>query len=223
MKNINLDVWAIRKYPEKLEKALKNIQEGSTDNLLYTNYPCDFEIGGEQITIRQFDTMLFSPSSNTLILFMHDGKTTPEDIKKNLTERGIHYREIANKKPTDSYENDESIKELWLAREKSVLVEALKDSKDKGYPASIYHHNLTSSLQLTYLTHQDEVEALESRSSIGIVELPDKLVLLISQGNQRSITERQIYDAHAEVSMNMLVDFHKEIGLHKKETVKVLK
>lgn len=223
MENSNLDVWAIQGYPEELQNALKNIQEGSTDNLLYTNCSCDFEIGGEKITTRQFDTMLYSPSSDTLVLLMRDGKATPEDIKKNLAERGISYREIANKKPTDSYENDESIKDLWFAREKYVLVDALKNSKEKGYRGSIYHPEVASSLRLTYLTPQDEVEALDGRNSLGVVELPDKLVLLISQDDQRNITERQVYDAHAEVGMNILVDYRSEIGLHEKETVKVLK
>jgi len=223
MENSNLDVWAIQLYPEELETALKNIKEGSTDNLLYTNCSCNFEIGGEQVTTRQFDTMLFSPSSDTLVLLMRDGKATPEDIKKNLTERGIYYREIANKEPTDSYENDESIKELWFAREKYVLVDALNDSKEKGYHSSIYHPNVASSLQLTYLTPQDEVEALDGRNFMGAIELPDKLVLLISQNDQRNITERQVYDTHEEVGMNILVDFHSKIGLHEKEAVKVLK
>lgn len=219
----NLDVWAIQKYPEELDNALSNIKINSQDNILFSNCSCNMRIGSKHVT-RNFDTMLYAEDSDTLVILMKDGKATTEDIRKNLDNRNILYHEVIFDKEEDSeYYDDESIKELCFAREAYVLEDAVVDSKNRGYNKCIYYPAVDGNLDLQYLDNNSELSVVDGRFFKGVVEFPDKMVLLINQNDPRNVTSEVVLGLFGKYEISVLVDSSRNIKSLEDENSKVLK
>ena len=219
----NLDVWAIQKYPEELSIALSNIKGDSKNNILFSNCSCDMRIGNKHVN-RNFDTMLYAEDSDTLVILMKDGKVTASDIRKNLDDRNILYHEVVFDREEDhEYRDDESIKELWFAREPYVLEDAFIDSKNRCYNECIYYPVVDGSLELQYLNNNKELSMVDGRIFRGVVEFPDKMILLINQNDPRNITKKDIMKLFGKHEISVLVDESRSIKSLEDECPKVLK
>ena len=220
--NSNLDVWAIQHYPGELQTALSNILTDSKNNILFHNCVCSMELGGELFSSRQFDTMLYAEDSDTLILLMRDGVATADDIKSYLNEKNILYHDVFFEPLEDEYQNNNSIKELWFAREAYVLRDALDDSKQKGYSMVTYYPSINGFLKLQYITMQEQLFSVDGRNFQGMIDCPDKTVLLID-GDERSLTERQVYSILDQQRMHVIVDPSTNVPCKEKKLVRALR
>ena len=196
----NLDVWAIQYYPEALLTALNKIQEGM--NIIYSNCVCHFKVGDEVITNREFDTILYNEESDILILLMRNGKAKKEDIIKYLDENNKKYAEVTfDASVLENYQNDDSIPEIWFAREEYVLDDALKDSKSKNVNECTIYLNIDSSISFGYIANVDNNYSIDGRIFKSLIKLDDKLIFIINQldnvdenGISRNLTENDIFE-----------------------------
>ena len=195
----NLDVWAIQYYPEALLTALSKIQEGM--NIIYSNCVCHFKVGDEVITNREFDTILYNEESDILILLMRNGKAKKEDIIKYLDENNKKYAEVTfDASVLENYQNDDSIPEIWFAREECVLDDALSDSKNKNVNECTIYPNIDSSISFGYIANVDNNYSIDGRIFKCLIKLDDKLIFIINQldnvdknGISRNLTENDIF------------------------------
>lgn len=204
----NLDVWAVQNQPEDFETALNNIKITSRGNILYSNCHTEFCIGHNRIKTKKFNTVLVSKGSDALILFMKDGVATSEDVRSYLDQHNINYHEIIFKEPSGkTTTSTSSIKELWFAREKYVLEDALVDSKSKGHTTCDYYPKVNGILQVGYRTESAEFVEVEGRKLQGLIEFPDKIVALIHQKDKRNMNELAVYETLSEHAIDTNVHF----------------
>lgn len=183
----NLDVWAVQSDKDETRVALERVNKESLGNILYLNCWCDFTIGSKTIKNRLFDSCFYSEDSDTVILFAK-GKITEEEIENYLEEANIKYTIVRFREPNeDYYRDDESFPEVWIAREKYVLRDAIDDSVAKGDLECVYYPNVESNLSLSYRATTDELFEVEGRACKGLVVFKDKIVLLVNQKDKRNV------------------------------------
>jgi hypothetical protein len=195
MTNSNLDVWAIQYGPQELETALSNLKVlGNT--ILYTNALCSFKIGNMNISSRQFDTFLYSEENDLLVMLMRGGRVTADDIRKYLENHNIYYNEVVLTPSVTKYEDNYKMPELWIAREKCVVDDALHDSIKKGVKRECgYYPNLYGSLNLSYLTNSNDITNIDGRLFKGLIYLEDKLILLVNQNDKRNVRPLDVFES----------------------------
>ena len=167
-----LDLWAIQKYPNELYTALDNIKN---DVIIFKNCICEFTIGKKRIKTRQFDTIIYSEESDTMIMLMRGGKATSEMAEKYLDEHGIDYH-IVNLIELPDFKDDEKVKEFWFAREKYVVEDAVKDSVTKGQTTCKYDPDIKSKIIFKYRLIEGDAPLIKIHFR-GLIEFDDKYVL----------------------------------------------
>ena len=221
----NLDVWAIQYFPNELYTALNQIKGGT--NIIYSNCTCNFKIGNEEISTRQFDTFLYNEESDILIMLMRGGKATKEDMIKYLEENNHEYYEVTFIPMEDKYEDGNDISELWFARERYVLEDALDDSIDKGVQSCEYYPLLNGSLELGYISNSNDSFDIEGRLFQGLIKTDDKIVLIINQkdnidvnGKDRNLNYKEILEVINSKGFNCTVITDSEPELRNKTNQK---
>lgn len=184
----NLDVYAIQYYKEETKTALSKVKKDSPGNILYLNCTCHFTIGGTIITSRIFDSCFYSEESDILILFAK-GKISQDEIEKYLNDMGVSYTTIRfNRKETDFRDGD-VLKEIWFARDKDVLEEAMQDSITKNNLHCYYYPEEVSKLSIGYNSSDDTGKyfQIDGRVCKGTIILKDKIILLVNQNDKRNL------------------------------------
>lgn len=186
----NLDVWAIQSDPSELDTALNNIKKDG-DLILYSELFCKFRLGNYEIQNRTFDTMLVSEENDLLVMLARGGAVSSKDVSEYLDKKGFDYSEVKFAPAVDDYEDDESMTEMWFARDMSVVRDALVDVKEKGKRrVAEYYPLLPGSLELGYLTNDEGFQVeVDGRYFCGVVELEDRLILLIDSKTAPRIAE----------------------------------
>lgn len=205
----NLDIWAIQFYGNELYNALSNIKKEGP-NILFTNCMSQLKIGKNNIISRQFDTCLYSEENDLLILLMRDGEKTSQDIRDYLNERGIPFHEVIFSNLEDKYKNDPEVPELWFAREKYVLEDAIKDSKEKNNYSCVFYPNVNSKLSIRYHNERELSIPLDKRLFKGLIKFDDKLVLMINQGDVRNMNTQDIISTLMSHGLIIDIDYSKE-------------
>ena len=201
MKNSNYDIWAIQHNPEEVYTAIEGL-ENSSNNILYTNCKSNLRVGEQKIFV-QFSTALLSEEKDRLIVLMKNGKLTTEEFKRLLDEKMIPYHEVEFMK-TQPVTQQES-KELWFAREQSVLRDALLDSKSKGIDICEYYPNLRGTFELKYPIDEEKLELLDKQGIRGTIVLDDKIILLMSNSHEMNIKYPTALRTLYETDMTPLV------------------
>lgn len=212
MLDTRLDVWAIQNDPEELEVALDKLTKPAT-NILYTNCISKLSIGGELFAI-EFDTVLQCDENDVLILIMRGSGITKEDLVKKLEERNIPYSEVV----FSNYEYKdykEKLKEIWFARDASVLKEALTDSKKKENDVARYNPVIKGKLSLKhpgrpYLKEEcEEIKPIITFKRIpirGVIETEDKIILIINNLEDYNIYYKQALKVLSETGMTPVIE-----------------
>ena len=221
----NLDVWAVQSIPDELYTALGQVKGGI--NIIYSNCTCNFKIGNQEVTTRQFDTFLYNEESDILIMLMRGGKATKEDMVKYLEENDMEYYEVTFAPPIDEYEDKNDTLELWFARERYVLEDALDDSIDKGVQSCEYYPLLNGSLELGYISNSNDSFDIEGRLFQGLIKTDDKIVLIINQkdnidvnGKDRNLDYKEILEVVNSKGFNCTVITDSEPKLQQKTSQK---
>lgn len=179
--NSNLDIWAIQYYPEELINAINKINGGL--NIIYSNVKCDLTIGSEKVISRQFDTILYNEESDILIMLSRDGLVKKEDMIKYLENNNKRYIEISFNYEIFDYKEKDNVPELWFAREKYVLEEALQDSLNKDIDTCKFYPYISSKLKLGFLSKNYDYLNLDKIYFKGLIKLEDKIILIMNQKN----------------------------------------
>ena len=185
-----LDIWAIQKFPNELFTALNNIKK---DVIIFKNCLCKFKIGNKKIKTRQFDTVIYSEESDTMIMLMRGGKATSEMAEKYLDEHNIMYH-IVNFIELPEFKDDENLKEFWFAREKNVLEDAVDDSLKRNNSSCYYDPNTKSKLIFKYSLKNDDDVIMFTISFKGIIEFEDKFILPTLSNNQHNLHKDDILE-----------------------------
>lgn len=210
MENSNLDIWAIQGEKEEIKTALENVTS-STNNILFRNCLCTFKIEENDINVL-FDTMFYAEDSDTLILVMRNGALTTKELINELEERDIFYHEVVFDDNDFTYEPDYNSKPIWFAREKYVLEDALRDSKENGFNKCNYYPNVTGRLSMEYLTLTLDKEKVDGRDFKGLIELDDKLILLVNQNDKRNLNMYGVFQAVEQIGIMTNVNMSKDIS-----------
>lgn len=221
----NLDIWAIESDPDELYTAIDTLKTGG-DIIVYSNLICDFSIGDEIIKSRQFDTIVYSEANNFLALFMRGGKGTKDAICNYLDKKDLRYTEITFIPSIDDYSDDPSFLDVWPVRENDVLQDALEDTVNRGVDLKCdYFPNLSSSLDLSYLTNStNDKYPIEGMFFQGVIALNDKIILLVSQGEERSVSPEDVIELTTKLGIKCDIYNNEEFALNrlyqKKKTLK---
>lgn len=210
MKNSNLDIWAIQNVKEEINDALENVTSSST-NILFRNCLCTFKIEETDINVL-FDTMFYAEDSDTLILLMRGGALSSAELIAELDKRNIFYNEVKFDDNDFTYEADHNAKQIWFAREKYVLDDALKDSKENGFNKCVYYPNVTGNLTMEYLTSTLNTEKVDGRDFKGLLELEDKLILLVNQNDKRNLDMRGVFQVTESVGIMTNVNTSRDVA-----------
>jgi hypothetical protein len=192
-----LDVYAVQSNPEDIVSALSNvIKEGS--NYLFTNAVCCFKVAGGKIPALDFNTTFYSPANDLLVLFLRTGITNLKQIEQYLNNQHIPYMPIECF-PLSTEMPNEGLPEIWIARDISVLSQALDNSIErKAFNSCNYYTKLDSSLSIEYRFNNPiagmqlntplvtEIKR-DSRQFKGLILLQDKLVFLIDDPDEFSV------------------------------------
>lgn len=213
--NNNLDVWAIQNAKEDLEVALANIK---TDNdiILFTNLLCDFNIGNRKIREKSFDTALYSEENDILVLLMNGGVKTANDIRAYLDNKDLDYNEVVfakglNNLKSETVEIEEDVPEIWFAKDQAVLEAAFIDSAKKDMTNECeYYPFMTGNLNLNYKAEfqdefKDEFCQIAERVFQGVIKMNDKIILLIKNSSQNSITASDIKEKAEKYGINLSI------------------
>lgn len=194
MANTNYDIWAIQQYPQEIVNAIDGLED-SQDNILYNNCRSYLRIGDRKLKI-QFDTALFCEDKERLILLKRDGNLTPDMLRMILDEKKIPYNEVTFLEGQPVQQDE--LKEIWFARDKYVLDDALRESRDKGIDVCEYYPDLGGRLELRYTDDDGHYVTFYKQSIRGAMILEDKIIILMGRGNKRNINFQQalcsIYD-----------------------------
>lgn len=185
-----LDLWAIQKDPNELYIALDNIKN---DVIIFKNCICVFKIGKKLVETRQFDTIIYSEESDTMIMLMRGGKATSDMAEEYLDQHNINY-DIVNFIDLPQFECDDNMKEFWFAREMYVLENAIDDSIKKAETSCKYDPNIKSKLIFKYLLNNGDAPMLKIVFR-GLIEFQDKYILPTFSYKDKNLQEPAILKA----------------------------
>lgn len=198
----NLDIWAVQEEKEEIFTALEQIKGGLS--IIYDKVACEMMIGSNNITNRLFDLFLYNEESDTLIMVMKGSKASKEDMIHYLEQHNLKYVEVTfleedvDNQISEKKEEVE-VPELWFARDAYVLDDALDSSLERNVNSAVIMPNVMGDLSLFYTNIFGHTEVVDGRLFKGLVSLPDKLVLLVNQGDEKesisiSTLEKKIQD-----------------------------
>lgn len=198
----NLDIWAVQEEKEEIFTALEQIKGGLS--IIYDKVACEMMIGSNNITNRLFDLFLYNEESDTLIMVMKGSKASKEDMIHYLEQHNLKYVEVTfleedvDNQISEKKEEVE-VPELWFARDAYVLDDALDSSLERNVNSAVIMPNVMGDLSLFYTNIFGHIEVVDGRLFKGLVSLPDKLVLLVNQGDEKesisiSTLEKKIED-----------------------------
>lgn len=198
----NLDIWAVQEAKEEIFTALEQIKGGLS--IIYDKVACEIMIGSNNITNRLFDLFLYNEESDTLIMVMKGSKASKEDMIHYLEQHNLKYVEVTfleedvDNQISEKKEEVE-VPELWFARDAYVLDDALDSSLERNVNSAVIMPNVMGDLSLFYTNIFGHTEVVDGRLFKGLVSLPDKLVLLVNQGDEKesisiSTLEKKIQD-----------------------------
>ena len=175
----NLKIYAIQNDVNELDFALNKLDKGI--NYIYSNCTFDFKIGWTKIKSKKFDTFLYNEESDVLIMLMRGGKVNKEKIIEYLEKNNKPYSEINFYPLYDTFEGKDNIPEIRFVREKKDLALEIKESIEKGITSCDFYPLLESYFMLGYKTIDGEKIEIDGRKFIGLINLSDKIILLVNQ------------------------------------------
>ncbi len=178
-----LDIWAIQNNPEELYTALKNIK---TDVVIFKNVICKFKVGSKTVKM-QYDSLIYSEESDTIILLMRGGEAKIEDAEKYFEDNNIEYDIVNFMDLSEDYAPTKT-KEFWFARESYVVEDAVKDSITKGNLSCYYNPDIMGHIYFDYYYGKNNKQGnLISIPLKGYIEFEDKFILPTHSRKQKNI------------------------------------
>lgn len=203
----NLDIWAIEFSEKELDKALSNIKNEGT-NILYTNCISELKLGENSYISKQYDTCIYNKENDLLILIMRNEEKTNHKVREYLNNKNILFHEVRFTNLNDVYVEDTNVPKLWFARDKEVLENAIKNSKNKGIDTCDFYPQVESELIMNYqgIEHNNP---FDGRIFKGLVKLKDKYVFIINQGDPRNMKNDDVVSVLMHQNMTIYISQEK--------------
>lgn len=154
-------------------------------------------------------------------MLMQDGTVTKEDAIKLLEEKQLPIGEVSFQEPEYKYEQTDEMPELWFAREKYVLEDAIKDSVEKEEYACEYFPNVGGTIDFGFLTRSEKYGKIDGRVIKGVIKFNDKMILIINQkgnkdefGNNRNLSPKKVIETLKQLGITYTIN--KSIDLEEK-------
>lgn len=213
--NRQLDVWGIYRDPEHVYDALRIIldsKERIREPLkLYKNCASRFIVDGEEIG-RYMSTVVWSQEADIALLLSEaekvkyleekdkDGRTydieavaTPEIIEAFFKKYGIPY-EVIDFKEEQRKVNDNEVPETWFARSSGVLIDALRESHNKGCDEGVLYPNLKSELSIGHYLEDGTFEEVWGSKFKGLVETDNNWTFLTDEEYEMNLDFQGVKD-----------------------------
>ena len=194
MKTKNYDIKMLDT-EEDIIKTLSTIDNRGL-NILYSRTLVNLRLGAYSFVL-PYDT-IFSSNRNELLLLLNEMYS--EAFKYVLYEKNINYHEVTFQEENYEYKKPQKNKEIVFARGLQTLKKSLKDSKKQGNKECIYYPNVKGKLKLRYYLIDDSKENIFDTKTKGLIELEDKIILLLDQDEEKNISYKQ--------ALKMLNDMH---------------
>ena len=199
MANSQYDIWAIQHYPEEIYTAIDGLED-SKENTLYARCHSYIRIGAGKLPV-QFNTAFISEDKQREIIIMQNSPLKRPEFRRLLMERNIPFTEVKFMKTGESEQPD--MKEVWFAKDKDVLTEALMDSKKRGNDVCEYFPDLSGKFELRHPLDPEDgtYAAFEEQGIRGAMILEDKIVVLMSTGDPANVKYKDALMAMVEADI----------------------
>lgn len=198
----NLNIWVIQKNVADIGEALNNIKKESSDVFLFNGCTSKLEIENKEVPI-QFETLLYSMTSNTLIIIMRDSQLSYLDLKNMLQEKQIQFREYQFETNRD-YQYNEKLKEFLLIGNEHILKDKLVQSTEMGQDFCKYYPNSCGKLEM-FFNDEGETSLLKRIEINGAIDVDDKIILLTGHNEKKDIKEERVYATLLKAPIKTLV------------------
>lgn len=162
---------------EELDKIFNNIKS-SKCNILYTNCIGKVKINNNYYLSKQFDNYFYSPENDMIILIERDLIKTNQDVRTYLNNKNISFNEVRFIDLEDDYIIN-NIPNITIVREKQMLEEAIKDSKEKRYDSCTFYPQIDSELSIEYPNNTNT--KLDRTTLKGLIIFPDKYIFMVNE------------------------------------------
>lgn len=219
MHNNSRKIFAIQDNSNALIPALKII-EGTDNNLLIRNCISMIKLGEKKLH-SVFDTLLYNDEKNILIMLRDSSEIIPDMFVELLEQNNTKYNEL-NFMDYPRYDRPETSKEIYFATDLSNFKHALKTSKAKDYNKCVYYPSVTGHLSLKYFYDRKLQEQLDYYYIRGVLELEDKIILIVSQRTNEDLYYKNILHELEKKNFEVTLDYSNEIEetLRKKVIIK---
>ena len=219
MQNKNKKIFAIQDNEETLIHALNKIRN-TKDNILITNCISRLRIGESKLHVI-FDTILYNDEKNILIMIKDSSTVTPDVFREMLDVNNVGYNEIKFRDYLH-FDKPETSKDLFFATDISNFKFCIDESKRKGIDSCTYYPAMTGHFTIKYFYDKEKQEQLDDYYVKGILELDDKIILIVKEGEESNLYFKKILYELEKMGMNVEIDYSKMIEepLRKKALIK---
>ena len=219
MQNKNKKIFAIQDNEETLIHALNKIRN-TKDNILITNCISRLRIGESKLHVI-FDTILYNDEKNILIMIKDSSTVTPDVFREMLDVNNVGYNEIKFRDYLH-FDKPETSKDLFFATDISNFKFCIDESKRKGIDSCTYYPAMTGHFTIKYFYDKEKQEQLDDYYVKGILELDDKIILIVKEGEESNLYFKKILYELEKMGMNVEIDYSKMIEepLRKKVLIK---
>ena len=131
-----------------------------------------------------------------------------------LKQKQIPYTCTTSKQKKDiGYQDGDTIPEAWFIREKYVLEDALKESKDRGITDCYYYPYVGGSLELSIQKEEQQDTVVQIKTK-GIIQLEDKIALIIHHNYEKNMTTEEIKKVIKDYKFNLIIKKNQELKIH---------
>lgn len=198
----NSNIYTVHLDKDNLDTIFNNVKNNSS-NLLYTNCIGKLEIGNDYFLAKQFDMCFYSPENDIIVLIERASSKSHSDIRKYLTTKNINFNEVRFINLEDNYQEQTNIPNISFAREKQILENLIRDSKDKGFDSCTFYPQVDSKLLINY--QENKNITLEQTHLKGLIIFPDKYIFMTNEFNPKNLSMNTVAGILINENLNVSI------------------
>ena len=196
---------------KQLTKAIEYLKD-SNNNILMNNCKSYMKIGNREVETF-FNCIIYSEDKEAMFLLTQNGEVSNRLLEDTLLENNIPFHKVDYLKEND---NKSLEKEIWFAKGKKEVSKALEDSKEKGFDTCTFYPKMKGSLELYYSLESDEKEVFDKRKMEGVIELEDKLIVLLQSEERSKMLYQQLFQMLWTDNKNVAIDWNDQLHFFEK-------
>lgn len=190
----------------QLEKILSFLKD-SNNNVLMKNSTSYLKIGNREVKTH-FNSILYCEDKKTLVLLTSNGEISNDLFEGYLSINNIPFHSVDFLKEEETNEME---KEIWFAKGKKEVSKALEDSKEKGYDTCTFYPKMKGKLELFYELETEEKELFDKRNIEGVIELEDKLIVLLQSKERSKMLYQQLFQMLWTDNKNVAINWDDQL------------